>query len=162
MKLAAEVPRVIGDLADLDVGVVRSHAGDAQTCGAQLLFVFPVEFVSMAVTLINFTGSIRALGETALGEAAWPASEPHGAAKLVDAFQFAQLENHAMRRAGVELGGIGFVKSGDVAGELNHLRLHAEADAEKRHFALAGIANGVQHAVNSALPEAAGHQDAVV
>src|SRR3984957_12952443 len=162
MELAAQVPRGIGDLADFHVRIVGRHAGDAQTRGAQLAFVFAVEFVAMAVALVYFAGAIRALGEASLSKAARPASEAHGAAELVDALQFAQLEDDAVRRAGVEFGGIGFLKSGHVTRELNHLRLHTEADAEERHFALAGIANGVQHPIDAALAEAAGHQNAIV
>src|SRR6185312_16279371 len=51
---------------------------------------------------------------------------------------------------------------GDVARELDDLRLHAETDAEKRDLALAGVANGVEHTVDAALTEASGDQDAVI
>src|SRR5208282_5144789 len=39
---------------------------------------------------------------------------------------------------------------------------HAEADAEEGNLVLAGELDGVDHALNAALAEAAGNQDAVV
>ena len=52
-------------------------------------------------------------------------------------------------------------KSGDVAGVFDRGALHAEADAEERHLVFARVLNGVDHALNAALAEAAGNQDAV-
>jgi hypothetical protein len=42
-----------------------------------------------------------------------------------------------------------------------HGGLHAEADAEVRDLLLARVADAVQHALDAALAEAAGHEDAV-
>ena len=39
--------------------------------------------------------------------------------------------------------------------------LHAEADAEERELALAGVADGFDHALHAAHAEAAGHEQAV-
>src|SRR5439155_19167241 len=93
---------------------------------------------------------------------AGPAAQPHGTAQIVDAFQFAQLEDHPVRRPGIEFGGVRGLQSAYVARVFNHHGLHAQADSEIRDCALARVADGVEHAVNAALAEAAGHQDAVV
>ena len=67
-----------------------------------------------------------------------------------------------MRRGRIELAGVGVVQPADVARKLDAGRLHAQADAEIRNFLLARVADGVQHALDAALAEAARHQDAVV
>ncbi len=66
-----------------------------------------------------------------------------------------------MRRGLVELAGVGFSQAADVASELNAGRLHAEADAEVRHMAFARVADGVEHALDAALAEAARYKNAV-
>jgi hypothetical protein len=66
-----------------------------------------------------------------------------------------------VRRGGVELAGVGVLQAADVARELDAGGLHAEADAEVGNLVLAGVADGVQHALDAALAEAAGDEDAV-
>ena len=53
------------------------------------------------------------------------------------------------------------VQAADVAGVLDAGGLHAEADAEVGHAVLARIADGVEHAFDAALAEAAGNENAV-
>src|ERR1039458_5152112 len=67
-----------------------------------------------------------------------------------------------MRRSRIEFGGIRLLQAANVARKLDHHGLHAQADAEIRDLILAGVANSVQHAIDAALAETAGHQDAVV
>ena len=62
---------------------------------------------------------------------------------------------------GVELGGVGAGHVADVAGELGDGALHAQADAEERHAVLAAVADGLDLALDAAVAEAAGHEDAV-
>ena len=90
-----------------------------------------------------------------------PGAQPHGSAHLFDAQQFAQLVNDAVLAGGVEFAGIGFLQAAYVAGELDAGGLHAEANSEIRHLLLARVADGVQHAIDSALAEAAGNQNSV-
>src|SRR5690348_202090 len=160
VELAAQIPRVIGNLADFDVGAVRGLAGDAKPGGLETVFVFAVELVAMAVALVDFARPVGAAGEAVLREPAGPTAESHGAAEFVDTLQLAQLEDHAVRRAGVEFGGIGVFEAADVAGIFDDQSLHAETDAEVGNLLLAGIADGVQHARNAALAETAGDEDA--
>src|SRR5262249_21458347 len=49
----------------------------------------------------------------------------------------------------------------DVAGEFDDGALQAQADAEERDLALAGIAGGIDFAAGAAIVEAAGDEDAV-
>src|ERR1035438_9931408 len=49
MELAAQIPRMVGELADFDVRIVRRLAGDLQTRRLHALFVFAIEFVAVAM-----------------------------------------------------------------------------------------------------------------
>src|SRR5262249_34283672 len=161
VELATQEPRMIGDLADLDIRVVGRFASDLQAGGAQPIFILAIEFVAMTMALVDLALTISAVREAAFRQLASPVTEPHRAAQILDAFQLAQLEDHAMRRAGVELGGIGFIEPADIARVFDHQRLHAEADAEVRHLALPRVADRIEHAIDAALAEPARHQDAV-
>src|SRR5450759_1928266 len=146
MELAAEIPRMVADLADLDVGIIGRLAGDLETRRLQALFVFAVELVAVAMALVDLARAVGFVCHAALGQAASPASQPHGAAQLVDTLEFAELEDDAVRRAGVELGGIGGFEAAHIARVFDHQGLHAEADPEVGHLALAGEPDGVEHA----------------
>src|SRR5581483_8677442 len=98
VELAPQEPGVIGDLADLDVRAVGGLTGDAKASGLEPVFVLAVELVAVAVPLVDLAGAIGAVGEAVLRQAARPSPEPHGSTQLVDAFQFAQLKDDAVRR----------------------------------------------------------------
>ena len=61
----------------------------------------------------------------------------------------------------IELARVGVGPADDVARELDGRDLHAEADAEVGNAALARVARGGDLALDAALAEAAGHEDAV-
>ena len=65
----------------------------------------------------------------------------------------------SLRRA--ELGGVRLLDADEIARGLDHRHLHAEADAEIRHVALARELRRADLALGAALAEAAGHQNAV-
>ena len=60
-----------------------------------------------------------------------------------------------------ELGRVGLGDAAQIARRLDHRHLHAEADAEIRHVALARELRRADLALGAALAEAARHQDAV-
>src|SRR5437867_1290815 len=107
MKLAAQIPGVIRDLADLDVGAIRRLARYAQPGRNQDVFILAIELVAMPMPLADLGCSIGLAGEAAFFQQAGPGAEPHRAAQLVDSLQLAELINHAVRRAGIELARIG-------------------------------------------------------
>ena len=53
------------------------------------------------------------------------------------------------------------LEAADVARELDHRQLHAEADAEERDAVLARVADRGDLALDAAVAEAAGHEDRV-
>ncbi len=60
-----------------------------------------------------------------------------------------------------ELGRAHALQPAHVARELDHRQLHPQADAEKRHALFARIANGRDLPFDTAVAEAAGHQNGV-
>src|SRR5450631_2525175 len=116
----------------------------------------------MAVPLANVARAVSFLRHAALRQVARPGPQPHGAPQIVDALQLAQLIDHAVRRARIEFGRIRRLQPANVARELDHHGLHAQANTEIGDLAFARIADRVQHAVYAALAEAARHQDAIV
>ena len=88
-------------------------------------------------------------------------AQAHRAAHVADLLLLRQQVDHRVRRLGVELGRVGAVHAGDVAGELGDRDLHAEADAEVGHAVLAREARRADLALDPAHAEAAGDEDAV-
>ena len=66
-----------------------------------------------------------------------------------------------VRAALVELAGVGVGKAADGARKLDDRDLHAQADAEVGDVVRAGIVRGRNLALNAAVAEAAGHENAV-
>jgi len=116
----------------------------------------------VAVALADFEFAVGAMGEAARGELAGPGAEAHGAAHFVYAEEFAQFVDDTVGSLRIELGAVGGFQFGYVAGVLDGGALHAQADSEKGNFVLASVLNGVDHALNAALAESAGYQDAIV
>ena len=133
---------MIGNLDHLDVGAVGSGAGNAQAARGQRALIFAVEFVAVAVALADFGSVRRSCGRGFRLDLARPRAQAHGAAQFLDAAQFAQLVDHAMRSGGIEFAGIGVRQSANIARKLDARRLHAQADAEVGNFILARIADG--------------------
>ena len=87
--------------------------------------------------------------------------QPHGAAHIHNAALVGHQVNDRVRRARVELGGIGAFVAQHMAGELHHHQLHPQTKAKIGHFVLAGIAGRENFALDAAVAKAAGHEDAV-
>src|SRR5690606_17983542 len=100
-----------------------------------------------------------------LAELGGVAAEPHGAAHVALAGDDVLLVGHGgddrVLGVGVELGGVGVLQPGEVAGGLDDHALHAEADAEQRDLVLPGVADGADLALYAADAEAAGDEHAV-
>src|SRR5215470_7017805 len=123
----------------------------------------------MAVPFGDFGGAAIDLRHPAAApERGGISAEPHGAAEiavlaallqLVAAQPFRHQADHRLRRR-TELGRIGLLDADEIARSLDHGHLHAEADAEIGHVALARELRRADLALGAALAETAGHQDA--
>src|SRR5271157_100034 len=162
VKLAAEEKGMAGEFDDFDIGRVGGGAADAQAGAGEQRFVLAIEFVAMAVALADFCRAVGPGCQRTLLQNAAPRAQPHGPAHLFHAQQFAQLVDDAVLAGGVELARIGVLQAANVAGKLDAGGLHAQTNSKIRYLLFAGVAEGVQHALDTAHAEAAGDQDAVV
>src|SRR5438067_9704905 len=161
MELTGHEVRVRGDLDDLDELLLRPDTRDPQPVLLELREVVVVDLVALAVALLDNPLAVEARGEAPLAQHDRIEAEPHRAALVGDAPLLGQEVDHLVRRLRVELGGVRAGEAADVAGELDHRALHAEADAEVRHALLARVPYGLDLPLDATVAEAAGHQDAV-
>ena len=76
MELAAEIVRMVLDLADFDVRAVGGFAGDFQAMRSEQLFILAVEFVAMPVTFADRGRTIRFTCESARFQDTGPRAQP--------------------------------------------------------------------------------------
>src|SRR5262245_40547081 len=87
-------------------------------------------------------------------------TEAHRAAhEPLELLLLRQLRDDRVRRAWVELGGVGVGKSEHVPSELDDGHLEAEAYSEVRQALLAGVAHAEDLPFDPPHPETAGHDD---
>jgi len=98
MKLAANEPRMIRHFDNFDIHAIGCPAGNAESGARERLLVLAIKFVAMAVALGDFECAVSLMRKRARLEFARPRAQPHRAAHLVYAEQFAQLVNHAISR----------------------------------------------------------------
>src|SRR5579862_4503341 len=103
MELHGEIPRMPGQLGDLDELAVRRTARDAQAVLVERFLVQAVELVAVTMTLVNQRLAVDALRERSRRELARIAPQAHRPAELVDAEQIAQLVDQLRRRVGIAL-----------------------------------------------------------
>jgi hypothetical protein len=120
-----------------------------------------VDLVAMAVPLVDHGLSVRPLAESPRNRVAWLSAEAHRPAHVGDVLLFREQIDHGMRRGGVELAGVGSLQPADVAGELDHRALQAEADPEEGHAALAGEPDRLDLPLDPPDAEPPGDQDPV-
>src|SRR5689334_16164749 len=161
MELAAQEPGMIGQLANFNVHSVRSFARQAKTMLLQNRLILTVEFIAVAMPFADLAPAVGLASEAVVRDLAGIRAQTHGSAQLIDAFQFTQLVNYAIRSGGIELGGVRLGQTADVACELDHHGLHAQADAEIGNLEFARVADGLQHAFDAAASESARNQNAV-
>ena len=159
MELHGDVPRMTGQLGDLDELAVRRSTRDAHALFRERRLVEAVELETMAMALVNQVGAVDLAGERVRRQLAGVAAQAHRAAELVDAKQVAQLVDHFVRRRFIHFGGVGALQAADVAGVLDRRPLEAVADPEERDAVQARVLGGLHHAARAARPEAARDED---
>src|SRR6266511_1775944 len=162
VELAGEEVGMLRQLDDLDVGAVGRASRDAQSGAGEQLLIFAVELVAVAMALADFGAAVGLDGVEAGLELAVPCAQAHGAAQLFHPTQLAQFVDHAVRRCGIELAGVGLFEPADVARELDAGGLHAKTYTKVGHVVFSREADAVEHPADAALAEAAGHKDAVI
>ena len=170
MELRREEPRMIVELDELDEPVARKP-GQHEAGLGQLLRVAVVELVAMAMPLVDLTGAVDRVRESAVLDEAGLRTEAHRPAEVgsrVALLRHAALIlplgdqcDDGMRRVRVELGRVRPFEPDDVAGVLDDRHLQSEADAQVRHLLLAREFHRRDLALDSALTEPARHEDRV-
>ena len=125
----------------------------------------------MAMALADLGLAIDGPRQAAGLQAAVLATEAHGAAQvsvLIAALHLAGLGQplgdqgyDRMGGLGIELGAVGTLQAGHVAGVFDDGHLHAEADPQVGDAVLAGVAHRLDLALDAALAEAARDEDGV-
>src|SRR5438445_3525324 len=161
MELAGEEVRMIRDLDDFHEAPVGRLAGDAQSAPRHLVEIGAVDFVAVPVPLAYLGAPVGLVGKAVLLDQAGPLAEPHVATHPRNTVELFELVDHGMGRPRAELRGVGVLETADVARELDHGALQAEADPEEGDFLLASVADSFEHAGNPSDAEPAWHEDAV-
>src|SRR5688572_7170486 len=133
MELTPEIPRVVRDLADFDIHPIGRLTGQPQAFRCEDRFEFAVELVAMPVALANLWYAVGLARETPFGQLARVGAEPHRAAELIHALQFAQFVYDPLRCRLIEFGRVCLLHPAYVASEFDHHGLHPETDAKVRY-----------------------------
>src|SRR5215475_9498567 len=162
MELAANEMRMISQFYHFDISAIRCRSRNAQAGRRHRLFVFPIEFITMAMPLADFTLFVNAKCQCVGLDLASPCAQAHCAAEFFHPPQLTQLVNHTMRRCGVEFTGISLSQTNYIARKFNTRCLHSQANAEVRHLVLTCIADRDQHTLNTAFAEPTRNENSVV
>ena len=88
-------------------------------------------------------------------------SQTHRTAQILNIKLFRHQVDNRMCAVRIELRAVGISHTANVTGKFNYCALHAQADTEERNLVLTCILNSLNLALNTAVTEAAGHQNAV-
>jgi len=169
VELHADEPGMVRPLDDFRQDAVRRQAAEVKAGALHHVAIGCIDLVTMAVAFGNGRLAIDFTDPGAWRQHRLIGAQPHGAAQVlvgladlhrVAAHPFGHQPDHRIIRR-TELGGRRAGHAAEVAGRLDNGHLHAKADAEIGHGALAGELDGANHALRPALPKGARHQDAV-
>ena len=135
------------NLYKLGVGV---DSGGYHAAFDELLAVGIIELVAVAVA---FLGGVVAVGFCRFrirGQSTGVCAQTHGAAHLREAFLLLHQVDDRVGRVVFDLGAVGFFQSQNIAGELDHGTLHAQANSKEGNAVFSGISDGFDFAVNAA------------
>ena len=173
MRLAGDEPRMLllWQLDHFHQQVVHRLAGNHQAQILERLAITVVELVAMAMALTHHVLAVQLARQRAGLQSALLGTQAHGAAHvgtlvaLLDVTSsggpFGDQRDNRIRCVAVVLTGIGLGETSHVAGEIDHRRMHAVADAEVRHATFPRVSGGQNLSLETALAETARHQDRV-
>src|SRR5919199_6505724 len=161
VELRGDEERVVVELDDLDEALVRRRARHDEPRGLQALAQRDRHLVAMTVALVDDGLAVRVARAGVAVQLDRVGAEAHRPAEVGDLLLLGQQVDHRPFGLDVELGRVRALHPGDVAGEIAHGDLHAQADAEVRDAVLARELDGADLALDAAAAEAAGDEDAV-
>src|SRR5436190_8561946 len=162
MELAADEPRMLRVLDDLDELTVGTHAGELEATLDEHVAILVGHLVAVTMPLADLRRTIDLGGPGPASEACRVRAEPHGPTHV----RHVLLRLHqgddgvvAFRR---ELGRMAVFEAAYVPRKLDDGGLHAETDAEERQAGYTGMADGFDHPVHPSDSKAAGHKETVI
>src|SRR5439155_13222082 len=161
MGLRADPERMARQLDELDEAVVGRHARAPHPALLQPRAVARVDLVAVPVAFVYELLAIRRRDLRTRQQPGRVHPEAHGAAHLHHLALLVHEVDDQMRRADVELTRVRAGEAADVASEVDHHHLEAEAEPEARDAVVAGVAGGRDLALDPPLAEPAGDDDAV-
>src|SRR5688500_18319633 len=162
VELAADEPRMVSQLHDLDERPVRTQPAESKSLLDEHVAILIRDLVPMAMALAHLGHAIHLSGLATASEATRVRAEPHRAAHVGDVLLGFHQTHHGVLALRGELARVAVIELEDVARELDDRGLHSEADAEERQVRLTGRANRLDHAFHPTDAESAGHEKAVV
>ena len=143
VKLRRDEKWMVGDLNNFNESFFLGYGGDDESGFLKLLTVGGIEFVTMAMTLVNRFGLVVNLEGFGIREDdGFTGAETHGGAHVGDALLFFLQTDDGMSGFFVEFGRVGFGEAADVSRVFDGGNLHTEADSEVGDLVFAGVLRG--------------------
>ena len=153
MELAGHKPGMVRQLDHFNDMLVRRYTGEQHSLLLHLFPVIVIEFISVAVALVNELLAVFAicLGADIQNTGILP--QPHGAAPLVHIPLVRHQIDDVVGRRRVDFGRMRIRIPQHVAGKFHHRDLHTQANAQVRDPVFTGVAGGGDLAVDAAAAE---------
>src|SRR2546427_4918670 len=161
VELRGHEERVLGELDDLHQALVGRGARGAQPGSFQALAQQVVDLVAVAVALVDDGLAVDLARQRARVELDRVRAQAHRAAEVRYLLLLGQEVDHRVWRLDVHLRGVGPFHARDVARELRHRDVHAQADSQVGDRLLARDLCALNLPPDPAAPEAAGNEDPV-
>ena len=162
VKLRRDEKWMVGDLDDFDEAFFLGYGSDDESGILKLLTVGGIEFVTMAMTLVNRVGFVVNFeGFGVREDDGFTGAETHGGAHVGDALLFFLQTDDGMSGFFVEFGRVGFGEAADVSGVFDGGNLHAEADSEVGYLVFAGVLRGNDFTLDTAIAKSSRDEDAI-
>src|SRR5262249_41986149 len=161
VELAGHEIRMIVDLDDLDELLLPPEARDAEPIFFERLQIVVVDLVAVSVALADDSFAVEARGARPLAQQNRIQPQPHRPALVRQRPLLRQQVDHEVRRVRREFRRIRAGQPAHVARELDHGALHTQTDAEVWKPLLARVADRLDLALDTAIAEAARHENAV-
>ena len=160
MELDTHIEGAVRELHGFHNVVIGGGAADDESRVLKGLPEVVVEFIAVAVALVDVAGAVGVEHPGAGSDPAGVRPQTQGAALGHAVALVRQEVNDLVGALVVEFAGVGVLHSGHAPGKGDDTDLHSQTDAEVGHLLFPAVVGGGDHAVDAPAAEAAGHDDA--
>src|SRR4030095_14375343 len=157
VDVAADEPRMIAELHDLDKRAIRAQAAQSQAVLDERVAILVRYLVAVSVPLAHLRNPVDLGSLAAACETARIRAESHGAAHVGHVLLRLHEADDGVLALRSELARVAVVEPEHVARKLDDRRLHSQADAEERESCLARRPDRLDHALHASHAKAARH-----